>query len=78
MPSGLDLDPYYSALFGRLVRFALDNGWYDSMSSYYTPKQNLYRFMRADDWCMRRNRERLGFSPSSLQEMDLNLAARGY
>jgi hypothetical protein len=79
MPDGkLDRDPYYSDLMRRFVRFAVDNQWYDSMASYYTPKQNLYRYMTGDDWCMRSNRDRLNFHPGSFSEMDLMLTAKGY
>jgi len=79
MPSGaLDLDPYYAGLMRRFVKFAVDNGWYDTYASYYTPKQNLYRYMTGDDSCMRRNRDRLGFHPGSFSEMDLMLTALGY
>lgn len=78
MPSELDLDPYYTDLWKRFVKFAVEREWYDSMSSYYTPKQNLYRVMTGEDWCMRRNRDRLGFHPNSFSEMDLLLTAEGY
>jgi len=73
-----DLNPYYADLMRRFVRFAVDNEWYDTFASYYTPKQNLYRYMTGDDWCNRRNRDRLGFHPGSFSEMDLMLTALGY
>ena len=73
-----DRSPYYAELWKRFARFAADNEWWDTMSSFYTPKQNLYRKMRGGDWADRRHRERLGFAPSSFEEMDLMLAARGY
>ena len=55
-----------------------DHEWYDTFSSYYTPKQNLYRFLTDDSWVFQRHWNELGIHPKSYEELDLILSTMGY